>query len=268
MLESKRKAIIFLTLALLLAFAAGFFVLQKVKMLNADLGGMTKIYVAARDIPSRTVLTPDQVKTKEIPNRFVKGTDYITKPKDMMGKVLVIPVAKGGMLTTGMTKDAAELANENNRLVAVYGNEKVMFDEQLASLDRVDIVVSQGLDGKPSTTTFMKDVLVRGVSNSKGRTVGALVEVPEKDAPKLIHMENYADSIRILKANVGKGDSSDENVESTVTETTTQQPEKAAPAAAKPDQSKTTTPAKQKPATSQKKPASTKPAAGTGTNKN
>lgn len=67
MLESKRKAIIFITLSLLLAAIAGFMFLQKVKALNTNLGEMAEIYVASSDIPSRKEIKEEQIQIEEIP---------------------------------------------------------------------------------------------------------------------------------------------------------------------------------------------------------
>lgn len=205
MLESKRRAIIFISISLILAIVAGVFFLQKVKQLNSNLGGMTKIYVAATNIPSRTLIRPDQVKTVEIPNKYVNKS-YVTNVKDLMNKVLVVPLTTEDIISKSMIKPVANITNEDNRLVFVHQSEKVQFDQDLEALDRVDIIVSHKFKGDPKTEIFMKDVPVNSVFKSEKKFTGILVEVPSKEAQKLIHMQNYADSIRILKANVGKGE--------------------------------------------------------------
>lgn len=203
MLESKRRALIFLLLAFILASSAGYLVIEKVRSLNSELGGMTKIYVAAGDIPSRTVITQSQIKTKEIPNRFVSKSN-ITNSKDLTGKVLVIPVSSDDIITKNMVKPVSNLRLENDRLVAVYRSDKIQYDQVVEALDRVDIIVSIEEKGQKKTELFMKDVPVAWSQGSGKDFAGAALEVPSEDAPKLIHMENYADHIRVLKANVGK----------------------------------------------------------------
>jgi pilus assembly protein CpaB len=204
MLESKRRAIIFLSISLILAFIAGLFFLQKIKELNSELGGMTKIYVAATDIPSRSLLQPTHVIQEEIPNRYVNNS-HVTNVEDLIDKVLVVPLVEGDIITKSMLKPVSNATDENNRLVTMLQSDRIRFDEELEGLDRVDIVVSHNFDGKPVTEIFMKDVLVAAVSKSEKNFSGVAVEVSAEDAPKIIHMQNYADSIRILKANVGKG---------------------------------------------------------------
>ncbi|WP_082306768.1 Flp pilus assembly protein CpaB [Bacillus sp. FJAT-27245] len=206
MLESRRRAIIFLVISFLLASSAGLFFLQKVKAINSELGGMTKIYVAAAQIPSRSLIQPNQVKVVEIPNRFVNNA-HVTDVKELINKVLVVPLSEDDMITKNMIKPVSETRSENDRLVTLFYGERTQADQPLQALDRVDIIVSQRIKGQePITEVFMKDVLVSAVIANKSKISGISVEVPADDAPRLIHMQNYADSLRILKANVGQGE--------------------------------------------------------------
>lgn len=90
MLESKRRAAIFLMLAFLLASIAGYLVFDKVRTLNAELGGMSTIYVAADSIPPRTLITDAHIKTMEIPNRYVTDS-HITDKEKLINMVSVVP---------------------------------------------------------------------------------------------------------------------------------------------------------------------------------
>lgn len=205
MLESKRRAIIFLGLSFLLAIVAGFMFLQKVRALNADLGGMTEVYVAESNISSRAVIQPGQVTTMEIPNRYVTES-YITSSSDLKDKVSIVPLSEGDIITKNMLKPVSNVMNDNNRLVTMFGSDKVSFDEELEALDRVDIIVSHNLEDKEKTETFMTDVTVARVAKEGKKFKGVQLEVSADKAPQLIHMQNYADQIRILKANVKKGE--------------------------------------------------------------
>ncbi len=204
MLESKRRAFIFLSISFLLAIIAGLFFLQKIKEINSELGGMTKIYVTATDIPSRTLLHPNHVKQEEIPNRYVNNS-HVTNVEDLIDMVLVVPLVDGDIITKSMLKPVSNTIDENNRLVTIMQSERIRFDEELEGLDRIDIIISHTFDGKPITEVFMKDVLVAGVFKSEKQFSGIAIEIQAEDAPKIIHMQNYAESMRILKANVGKG---------------------------------------------------------------
>ncbi|PUB16766.1 Flp pilus assembly protein CpaB [Paenisporosarcina sp. OV554] len=212
MLEAKRRAAIFFILAFILAAATGYMVLQKVKDLNSDLGAMTKIYVAKADIPSRTVIQKNQITVMELPNKFVTES-HITSFGDLESQVSVVPLSKGDMITRNMIKPASNLQNENNRLVTLHRTDKVQFDQVIEALDRVDIIVSTENKGERKTSVFMKDVVVRFSQGSGEKFAGVAVEVTAEQAPKLIHMQNYADHIRILKANVGQNSVPSEETE-------------------------------------------------------
>ncbi|MGK7376625.1 SAF domain-containing protein [Planococcus sp. 1R117A] len=204
MIESKRKAIIFFLLAAILAGTAGFLTLQKVKALNNDLGTMVNVYAASGDIASRSVITPKDITVEEIPKKFVTE-EHIVNTDDLENKVSVIPLSAGDLITKNMLKQASAVMEENNRLITLMASERVFFDEQLEALDRVDIIVSLKDKDENKTEIFMKDVKVARVANDNKKFGGVQVEVALDQAPKLIHMQNYADSVRIIKANVGNG---------------------------------------------------------------
>ncbi|MDN4492232.1 Flp pilus assembly protein CpaB [Ureibacillus aquaedulcis] len=221
MLEAKRRAAIFLLLAFILAAVAGYLVLEKVKQLNAELGGMVEVYVSNGDIPARTLLQSSQLTKMEIPQKFLTAS-HITDKSDIVGQVSVVPLKEGDIITQNMLKSYSNLQDENNRLVALYRTDKIQFDQEIAALDRVDIVVSIEEEGKKSTELFMKDVAVAFASGTGEKFAGIGVEVSSEDATKLIHMQNYAEYIRVLKANVGQEDE--------VSQKTTEEPKEEVPA--------------------------------------
>jgi len=205
MLESKRRAIIFLVISFLLAAAAGFLMLKKVRDMNAQLGEMVEIYVAAKDIPSRSLIQPDQVEARLIPKKYAEGS-YVTDKRTLQGMVSVIPLSQGDVLTRNMIKPATTVRDQNNRLVTVFASGNVVFDQELEALDRVDIIISHDKEGRPVTEVFMQDVPVAMVAKSGDEFRGVALELPFTEVPRFIHQQHYADVMRILKANVGKGE--------------------------------------------------------------
>ncbi|WP_100009936.1 Flp pilus assembly protein CpaB [Lentibacillus sediminis] len=209
MLESKRRAIIFFLLAVALAAVSGFLVLQKVQAVNTNLGTMVTIYTAGDDIRSRQMIMPDQVTTDEVPQEYVRD-EHITDMEELVNKVSTVPLAAGEVITTNMLKDASAITDANNRLVSVLRSDKVSFDERLAPLDRVDLIVSHSFGDGPVTEVFMEDVNVARVNTTENEEDGTTdfngvqLEIPFERVPDLIHMQNYADSLRIVKANVSE----------------------------------------------------------------
>ncbi|WP_100406430.1 SAF domain-containing protein [Bacillus solitudinis] len=211
MLESKRRAIIFLVLAFLLAVVAGFVFLQKVSAINSELGGMTEVFVANKEVYSRALISPEDVMVMSIPNRFVTES-HIVDYQDLQNKVSIVPLSEGDLITKNMLKDYAQLQNEENRLITVMAGTSVVFDQQLEAMDRVDIIVSENFDGKPNTTLFMRDVLVARVASSGGEFQGVQLEMSVEQAQPFIHRQNYADQMRLLKSNIGR-ENNEESVE-------------------------------------------------------
>lgn len=205
MLESKRRAILFLTLSLLLAAAAGFLFLKKIKDVNAQLGEMVEIYVAGTDIASRSLITPDQLEPRQIPKKFADNS-YITDKASLQNQVTVVPLSKGDIITKNIVKPATAVRDQNNRLVTVYASGNIVFDQQMEALDRVDVIVSRKVEGEPVTEVFMKDIPVAMVAKSNDEFRGVALEMPFEQVPAFIHQQHYADVMRILKANVGRGE--------------------------------------------------------------
>ncbi|WLR52586.1 SAF domain-containing protein [Bacillus tianshenii] len=205
MLESKRRAIILLIISFLLAAVAGFLILQKMKELNTQLGAKVEVYVAAGDIASRTLIQPDQIKTIEMPQKYANES-FVTSESALKGKVTVVPLSEGDLITKNIIKPATVLRDENHRLVTMLASEKIRFDQELEALDRVDIIISNVVNDKPVTKVFMKDVLVAMVAKNNDSFSGVALEIPFEEASKLIHQQHYAQMIRVLKSNVGKGE--------------------------------------------------------------
>ena len=109
MLEAKRRAAIFLLLAFILAAVAGYLVLEKVKQLNAELGGMVEIYVANGNIPAREPINTSQLTKMEIPQKFLTSS-HITSASDIIDQVSVIPLKEGDIITSRMLKSHSNLS--------------------------------------------------------------------------------------------------------------------------------------------------------------
>ncbi|WP_277674562.1 flagella basal body P-ring formation protein FlgA, partial [Piscibacillus halophilus] len=175
MLESKRKAIIFLILAILLAATSGYLILQKVQSLNNDLGSFVTVYKANGEISSRKIITPNDVTTEQIPQRYLRD-EYITSDAELRNMVSLVPLSEGEIITNSMLKEASAITDENTRIISLIQSEKVYFDEVLAPGDRVDIIVSHEFDDEPVTEIFMEDVSVIQTANQSGDFAGARLE--------------------------------------------------------------------------------------------
>lgn len=205
MLESKRKALIFLLLAIILAATSGYLILQKVQSLNEDLGTFVTVYVADREIASRKEITADDVRTERIPQRYVRD-EYITTESELYNQVSLIPLTNGNIITDKMLTDKSVIHDSNSRVITLIPSNKIYFDEAVGANDRVDILVSHSFDGEPITEIFMEDVNVVSSRIDENRLTAAGVEIPFDRVAELVHLQNYADSLRVVRANVGKNE--------------------------------------------------------------
>lgn len=209
MFESKRRALIFMILSFILAVIGGMLFYSKYQDLNADLGKMTKVYVTGKNIASRQTIEASDVSSVEIPNKYVTDA-HILSLDQLEDQVSIIPLKEGDLITNNILRPYTELTTKTNRLVEILSeSDNVHFDDEFDYLDRVDIIVSHSLDkeeadDEPVTELFMSDVQVQKVFENEEGQSGIAVEVKSENAPRLIHMQNYADYIRVLKAGAGE----------------------------------------------------------------
>lgn len=216
MQDAKRRALIFLIIALLLAGIAGFLFLQKVGAVDARLGDRTTIFVANKDIPAREPLTPDDFKAVPVPTQFVQDSSVTGLEKIKLGEyqfpiqqlVSVTPLSKGDPLMDYVLKPQSALTAGDKRMVTLAQSNRIRFDGSINVNDRVDIVVSNESKGSRQTSVFMKDVPVVAIAeDGDGNVSGLGLEMTLEEAEKMIHQENFAISIRVLKAPNAKGNS-------------------------------------------------------------
>ncbi|MBN2910624.1 flp pilus assembly protein CpaB [Polycladomyces sp. WAk] len=200
MQDAKRRAIIFTVISVVLAGMAGILFLQEVNAVQGQLGGMRTVYVAARPINELTPLRPDFFKEEQIPEAYYEKikSSVVQNINQVQGKVSVIALKEGELLTNNVLRMATDLTDSNHRLVQLSASERVGFDVPLTAQDKVDILITVSKDDKNGTTTVeWKGVPVWQVADKQK---AIWVELPLDDAAKLINYQNFATSIRVLKA--------------------------------------------------------------------
>ncbi|SFJ36441.1 hypothetical protein [Thermoflavimicrobium dichotomicum] len=207
--DTKRRAWLFLGLSLLLAAVAGYLFLQKVHAVNQTLGEKVKIYIAKKNIASYELLREEDFQGIEIPKQFVKGSavidlyaiqiDQNTYPLHRL--VSVVPMTQGELLTSHVLKPKGDVMSKEKRLVSLSRSERIGFDAPIDFHDQVDIVVSGKIgNSEPKTMVLMRNVPVKGiVKDEKGNVVAVGLEMTLPEAERLIHEQNFAISIRVLK---------------------------------------------------------------------
>lgn len=208
--DAKRRAIIFTVFSLVLAVLAGILFIQRVGEVEAQLGNFVTVYVAKKDIGSRQPLSAGDFEAKEIPAKYVEQS-VVTDLKKIGNYgpidrfVSVAPLKEGDVLTYNLLKPADDYTTGDRRLVQVPASNRVAFDQALEANDRVDIIVSWNKNdiptGEKRTDIFMQDVLVASVlPNSDDKFTGVWLEMSLDQAKEFIDAQNFAQSVRILKA--------------------------------------------------------------------
>ncbi len=205
MQDAKRRAIIFAVISLVLAALAGILFMQRVSAVEAQLGNEVTVFVAKTDIQPRQPLKPEQFEAVEVPQKFVQQST-VTNLNKIDEFVTIVPLKKGDVLDSNLLKPAKELGTSGNkRLVYVPASDRIVFDQPLNAQDRADIIVSWGGDdGSKRTVIFDTDVLVAAASGEEGKFSGVWLEMTLEEAKRFIDAQNYAHSVRILKAPQGK----------------------------------------------------------------
>ncbi|MFC4075483.1 hypothetical protein [Salinithrix halophila] len=196
MQDAKRRAMIFAMLSVVLAAIAAYYFLEQSNQLEAGLGDERVVLVAKKNIKSREPLKPEYFEEMPVPERYAKS-NQVSNPSQLEGQVSVVALGKGDQLTTNVLRPITQLDDPSKRLVLLRASNRVLFDELFNAQDRVDIVVSYEKEGGGTTELLMNDKLVYSVAQGN-KAVG--LELNLKEAQALIKAENFAHSIRVIKA--------------------------------------------------------------------
>lgn len=104
--DASRRGKVIIVLGLVLAIAAGgaaFFLINTAQE-SAGQGSLQKVavVVAARAIPARKPIEPDDLIVREVPLDPTNAEGVVTKPADLVGKVLAVTVLKDQLITTNL----------------------------------------------------------------------------------------------------------------------------------------------------------------------
>jgi pilus assembly protein CpaB len=212
----RRRALLFLSLALASGGLAASQVGGRVREVEARVGPQVPVVVAGRELPAGGELRDDVLATRQVPQRFVPP-DALASPADARGRRTAVPVAAGSYLTSGELEGAGkgtrgETLGAGQRAVeiAVAGGEAL---SQLGgSGARVDVLVSTAR-GDSSGRTFLAledvellDLRQGGAGGAGGDSEGAAskatatatLRVTLRQAVYLTAAQNFAREVRLL----------------------------------------------------------------------
>ncbi|MBE0467301.1 MAG: hypothetical protein IBX71_08800 [Candidatus Desulforudis sp.] len=200
MIEVKRRALIFLALALVLGGSAVYLFLQMATTLEREMGEYVTVLVAGGDIPPRVRITEEMLTTTSIPRRFVQPT-FVTDKEQAVKSAAIIPLPKGEILTSTVLREISQLPKDTRR-VTLAGGGNTFFDQAVAVGDRVDIIAAFVENGQTVTRLVFGGLEVLAVDQGGRDQPVIQVAVSMDDALRLIRLQNTAQSLRVLRREV------------------------------------------------------------------
>jgi len=160
-----------------------------------------EVLVAAADIPARTVLTTESVKSQSYP-RVLVPTGALGTVADAIGQTTLAPIAKGAvvvrnqLIAAGGNRGASVTLEKGTVLVAFPTSDPLTVAGLVEAGDRVDILatLAVGADGAKRTQTIVQNLVVidvvRPSSNSQVRTASLTFVVDPQVALVLKHLRD------------------------------------------------------------------------------
>ncbi|MCR2823697.1 Flp pilus assembly protein CpaB [Lederbergia panacisoli] len=206
MISAKRKAFIFLTIAFLLAIMTGWFINSQVSEAKELMGQSVKVAVAKNDVSAYTEITPEMIDWLSIPKSSAVSS-FLTSEKEMEDHLFIVNMKKGDLITRNLIRSRVDIP-EGYRIVWLNPTENVIMDQEIFVGDKVDIISSFKSDneGRIETKRIMNNIdVIQSESiqlEDKNNTGMAIkVSLTIQQAEQLIHMQNTADQIRVLRVN-------------------------------------------------------------------
>jgi len=212
----RRRGLLLLALALASGGLAASQVRERERRVEAQVGPLVPVLVAARDLRAGARLSPGSVQVRRVPARFVPP-DALSPGARLGGARAAVPVSAGGYITaalfSGNAPDAAGVglaAGERSVEVGVAGGSGL---EGLAARSRVDVVVSteSGAGGGRSFVALADVELLAlradpaasayaGEDSGAGSAPSALatLRVTLRQAVYLTAADNFGREIRLL----------------------------------------------------------------------
>jgi Flp pilus assembly protein CpaB len=109
--DTNRRGKAIVVLGLVLAVAAGgaafYLISQAQQQAGQDEIQKVPVVVAARDIPARKPIEPDDLIVREVPLDATNGKGVVSAPGDLIGRVLAVTVLQDQLVTTNLVASSA-----------------------------------------------------------------------------------------------------------------------------------------------------------------
>ena len=194
MIDSKRKAIIFLTISFILAVVTAGVVLVQISQAQERLGETVEVASVSEDVPSNSAIDMKDTEWVKFPKN--SASSFITDKSELEEVITLIDLKEGDLLTKNLVRKKLDIP-ANERVVWLNATDIVLEDQQVKVGDLVDIIVSRELERKVETKRLLSNIKVV----ERDKEGGIKISLPLEQAEKLIHYQNFAKQIRVLVVN-------------------------------------------------------------------
>ncbi len=206
MIDAKRKALIFLTLAFILAVIAAGFILNQIRIAQESLGETVKVAAAGSDIRSYTSLDKGDIEWIEMP-KSSQVSSFIQDEQDLEEAIAVVNLKDGDLLTKNIVRKKLDIPAEN-RVVWLNPTSNVLIDQAITEGDLVDVYSVMEMKEGVTTERLLENVSVVQQEKIESKdqdeeSFGPAIRVSLTldEAEKLIYAQNAAKQIRVLRVN-------------------------------------------------------------------
>jgi Flp pilus assembly protein CpaB len=204
MIDSKRKAIIFLSLSFILAVVAAGVILVQISQAQERLGETVKVAAAANDIKSYHEINLSDIKWIELPKSSAYES-FITDEKELKNVISLVDIKEDDILTGTLVREKVNIPADE-RVVWLNATEIVLIDQGVVEGDQVDIIVSREIDKKLETKRLLSNIPVVQIETpdekpEDGPAQRIKISLSVEEAEQLIHYQNFAKQIRVLRVN-------------------------------------------------------------------
>lgn len=219
--KERRKGWLMTLVAAVIATLVGTLFFVYLNQLEAEIGLKQPVVVAAKAIPARALITPDMLKTVEMPVKYLPPS-YILDPTDLLdgNTTALINIAPGEYIQQNMVSRNSGL-EPGRRAVSIAVDSVTSVGNSVRQGNFVDIVVSYvDKDGNLRTELLLQNVKVLAVDTllpAQGGTGGqtylpagvtgevklapttvVTLELTPEEALRVVHAANFAEELRLM----------------------------------------------------------------------
>ena len=157
MIDSKRKAIIFLTISFILAVVTAGVILVQISQAQERLGETVEVASVTKNVPSNTAIDMSVIEWVKFPKN--NATSFITDKGDLEDVITLVDLTEGDLLTKNLVRKKLDIP-ANERVVWLNATDIVLEDQFAEVGDLVDIIVSRELERKVETRRLLSNIKV------------------------------------------------------------------------------------------------------------